>query len=69
MMSAFLRRMFRKPTPPRRDRAQLRSELFTSLDVAINQARTGLSARDIADHLERKLEFMRLADAIARPIL
>jgi hypothetical protein len=69
MMSAFLRRMFGTPTPRRPDRAQLRSELFTSLDVAINRARAGLSARDIADHLERKMELMRLADSISRPIL
>ena len=50
----------------RSDRAQLRSELFASHDVAINHARTGLSARDIADHLERRVELMRLADLQSR---
>jgi hypothetical protein len=68
-MMTFLRRIFGTPTPRRPDRAQLRSVFFTSLDVAINHARTGLSARDIADHLERRVELMRLADSVARPIM
>jgi hypothetical protein len=68
-MMTFLRRMLGTPTLPRPDRAQLRSELFASLDAAVNQARTGLSVRDIADHLERRVELMRLADSIARPVL
>jgi hypothetical protein len=68
LMIKFFRRIGIQP-PPRPDRTQLRSELFASLDAAVNQARTGLSVRDIADHLERRVELMRLADSIARPVL
>lgn len=58
-----------KQTTPRPGRDVLRSDLFASLDAAINHARTGLSAREIADHLEQQTGWLRVADAIARPVL
>lgn len=70
MISRLLRRVFRKPpTPTCLDRQQFRAELFASVDEAINRARSGLSARDLADHLERKTELIRISDSISRSIL